>query len=130
MIFIFKFNFFQNFCFSIFDIFARVERQRFNKVQLIISVTLMEDRMTSSRHGLDELGYTRTTMIVTMRCKNVSLSYSLKTNLSSNCSLKLKNMKLELLVIVYHNDTVNLGPVLAHTARHATEAHFILHIKN
>ena len=52
MIFIFKFNFFQNFCFSIFDIFARVERQRFNKVQLIISVTLMEDRMTSSRHAL------------------------------------------------------------------------------
>ena len=115
---------------SIFDIFARVENQGFNKVQLIISVTLMEDRMTSSRHGLDELGYTRTTMIVTMRCKNVSLSYSLKTNLSSNCSLKLKNMKLELLVIVYHNDTVNLGPVLAHTARHATEAHSILHIKN
>jgi len=97
---------------------------------LIISVILMEDRMTSSRHGLNELGYTRTTMIVTMRCKNVSLSYSLKTNLSSNCSLKLKNMKLELLVIVYHHDTVNLGPVLAHTARHATEAHFILHIKN
>lgn len=65
-----------------------------------------------------------------MRGKNVNLSYSLKTNLSSDCSLKLRNMKLELLVIVYHNDTVNLGPVLAHTARHAMEAHFILHIGN
>lgn len=52
MIFIFKIYFFQNFWFSIFDIFARVEKQRFNKVQFIISVILMEDRMTSSRHAL------------------------------------------------------------------------------
>ena len=53
MIFIFKINFFfRNFWFVIFDIFAKVTKQRFNKVQLIISVILMEDRMTSSRHAL------------------------------------------------------------------------------
>lgn len=37
-------------------------------------------------------------------------------------------MKLELLVIVYKYETVNLEPNLVHTARHAMEAGFILNI--
>jgi hypothetical protein len=37
-------------------------------------------------------------------------------------------MKLELLVIVYKNETVNLDPNLVHTARHAMEAGFILNV--
>ena len=37
-------------------------------------------------------------------------------------------MKLELLVIVYQHDTVNSEPDLVHTARHAMEAGFVLHI--
>lgn len=35
-------------------------------------------------------------------------------------------MKEELLVIVYKYETVNLEPNLAHTARHAMEAGFML----
>lgn len=38
---------------------------------------------------------------------------------SSDCSLKLENMKQELLVIVNNNVTVNVYPDLVHTARHA-----------
>ena len=46
----------------------------------------------------------------------------LKTGLSSDCSLQLDCMKLESLVIVYQNDTVNTFPGLVHTARHITKA--------
>jgi len=99
-------------------------------VQFMISVILIEDRRTPSRHGLDELGYTRTTMIITVGSDNASWSYSLKIDLSSNCFLKLKNMKVELLVIGYHNDPVNLEPGLVHTARHAKKVHCALHIRN
>lgn len=44
-----------------------------------------------------------------------------KIYLSSDCSLKLENMKLESLVIVDKNATVNLSPNLVHTARHVTK---------
>ena len=44
-----------------------------------------------------------------------------KICLSSDCSLKLENMKLESLVIVDKNATVNLSPNLVHTARHVTK---------
>ena len=45
-----------------------------------------------------------------------------KTSLSSDCRLKLAYMKLELLVIVDQNATVNAFPGLVHTARHTMEA--------
>lgn len=61
-----------------------------------------------------------------MRSKNVSLSYSLKRDLSSDYSLQLRNMKLELLVIAYHHEAVNLEPDLVHTARHAKEVGYTL----
>ena len=41
-----------------------------------------------------------------------------KGALSSDCSLQLENMKLESLVIVDQNATVNTVPGLVHTARH------------
>ena len=41
----------------------------------------------------------------------------LKSCLSSDCSLQLENMKLESLVIVDQNATVNTFPGLVHTAR-------------
>ena len=44
-----------------------------------------------------------------------------KTNPSSDCRLQLAYMKLELLVIVDQNATVNAFPGLVHTARHTTE---------
>ncbi len=42
----------------------------------------------------------------------------LKSRLSSDCSLQLENMKLESLVIVDQNATVNTFTGLVHTARH------------
>ena len=42
-----------------------------------------------------------------------------KGHLSSDCSLKLENMKLESLVIVDQHATVNLFLGLVHTACHA-----------
>ena len=42
-----------------------------------------------------------------------------KSYLSSDCSLKLENMKLESLVIVDQHATVNLFLGLVHTACHA-----------
>ena len=44
-----------------------------------------------------------------------------KNGLSSDCRLQLAYMKLELLVIVDQNATVNAFPGLVHTARHTTE---------
>ena len=41
-----------------------------------------------------------------------------KTDLSSDCRLKLACMKLELLVIANQNVAVNTFPGLVHTARH------------
>ncbi len=43
-----------------------------------------------------------------------------KTGLSSDWSLKLDSMKVESLVIVDQNATVNTFPGLVHTARHTT----------
>jgi len=44
---------------------------------------------------------------------------NIKGHLSSDCSLKLENMKLESLVIVDQHATVNLFLGLVHTACHA-----------
>ncbi len=44
-----------------------------------------------------------------------------KTSPSSDCGLKLACTKLELLVIVDQNATVNAFPGLVHTARHTME---------
>ncbi len=41
-----------------------------------------------------------------------------KSRLSSDCRLQLARTKLELLVIVDQNATVNTFPGLVHTARH------------
>ena len=77
--------------------------------------------MTSSHHGLYVQGYTRATMDGTDRCKPARGSKSEKTVLSSDCRLQLACMKLESLVMVYQNDTVNTFPGLVHTARHITK---------
>ena len=45
-----------------------------------------------------------------------------KLGLSSDCGLHLAHMKLELLVIVDQNATVNTFPGLVHPARQAMEA--------
>ena len=74
--------------------------------------------MTSSPHGLYIQGYTRATMDNTEGSKTAKSSKSQKVVLSSDWSLQLDSMKLESLVIVDQNATVNTFPGLVHTARH------------
>ena len=78
--------------------------------------------MTSSHHGPYVWGYTRATMDRTKGCEPARGSQSHNAVLSSDCSLQLDCMKVESLVIVYQNDTVNTFPGLVHTARHITKA--------
>ncbi len=77
--------------------------------------------MTSSPHGPYAPGYTRATMAGTAGCNTARWSQSLKTSLSSDCSLQLDCMKSESLVIVDHQATVNTFPGLVHTARQTTK---------
>ncbi len=77
--------------------------------------------MTSNHHAPYVLGYTRATMVGTMRSKTVRWSKSFKTGPSSDCRLQLACMKSELLVIADQNAAVNAFPGLVHTARHTTE---------
>ena len=74
--------------------------------------------MTSSPHGLYGLGYTRATMAVTTSSERVTFSQSIKSRLSSDCTLQLEYMKLESLVIADQHAAVNTFPGLVHTARH------------
>ena len=78
--------------------------------------------MMSSPHGPYVQGYTRATMAGTKGSEVARPSQSQKTGLSSDWSLQLDCMKVESLVIVYQNDTVNTFPGLVHTARHITKA--------
>ncbi len=75
--------------------------------------------MTSSPHGPYAQGYTRATMAGTAGSETAMFSQSLKTGLSSDCSLQLDCMKLESLVIADQHAAVNTFPGLVHTARHA-----------
>ena len=77
--------------------------------------------MTSSPHGPYTQGHTRATMATTMGCKIARLSQSHKSGLSSDWSLQLDSMKLELLVIAHQHGAVNTFPGLVHTARQAME---------
>ena len=81
--------------------------------------------MTSSLHGPYELGYTRATMVITMRRNNdFKLEQIFKSYLSSDYRLKLAYMKLESLVIAEQHAAVNMLLDFVHTARH------ILEVKN
>ncbi len=61
-------------------------------------------------------------MVTTKGCNTARWSQSLKSDLSSDWSLQLDSMKLELLVIADQNAAVNTFPGLVHTARQAMEA--------
>ena len=74
--------------------------------------------MTSSHHGPYGMGYTRATMAGTEGRETARFSQSHKAGRSPDWSLQLDSMKLELLVIVNQNVTVNTFPGLVHTARH------------
>ncbi len=74
--------------------------------------------MTSNHHAPYALGHTRATMAGTERSNPVRRSKSHKAGLSSDWSLQLDSMKLELLVIADQHAAVNTFPGLVHTARH------------
>jgi hypothetical protein len=78
--------------------------------------------MTSNHHAPYVQGYTRATMVGTIRGKTVRWSKTYKAYLSSDCRLQLAYMKLELLVIANQNVAVNTFPGLVHTARHTMRA--------
>ena len=77
--------------------------------------------MTSNHHALYALGNTRATMEGTKGSQIARWSKPQKAFPSSDCSLQLENMKLELLVIADQNAAVNAFPGLVHTARHTME---------
>ncbi len=61
-------------------------------------------------------------MVGTKGCDAVRWSQSQKTDLSSDWSLQLDSMKVELLVIADQHAAVNTFPGLVHTARQARKA--------
>ena len=71
--------------------------------------------------ALDALGDTRATMARIKGCQTARWSQSQKPSLSSDWSLQLDSMKLELLVIAHQHGAVNTFPGLVHTARQAME---------
>jgi hypothetical protein len=82
----------------------------------------MEMGITSSLHGPYELGYTRATMINTMRGNNnKKLEQIFKIYLSSDYGLQLAHIKLESLVIAKQHVAVNMLLDFVHTARHIME---------
>ena len=74
--------------------------------------------MTSNHHAPYDLGYTRTTMAINKGKQDREVEQTPKNGPSSDCRLQPAYMKLELLVIVDQNATVNTFPGLVHTARH------------
>ena len=60
-------------------------------------------------------------MATTKGSKTARWSKSLKSSLSSDRSLQLDSVKLELLVIAHQHGAVNTFPGLVHTARQAME---------
>ena len=74
--------------------------------------------MTSSPHGPYVWGYTRATMAVTAGAPGREAEPIPKSRLSSDRALQLGRVKVESLVIVDQNATVNTFPGLVHTARH------------
>jgi len=67
----------------------------------------IKDRSTSNHYGLNRLGYTCATLMIDNKKQWRELEQIFKRHFSPNCSLKLKSMKPESLVIVDHYATVN-----------------------
>lgn len=72
-------------------------------------------------YGLNGVGYTRATSIISVVSKFAKTNKYFKPGLGSDCLLKLRDMRVESLVIVDENATVNCLPIFVHTARHVME---------
>ena len=81
--------------------------------------------MTSSQHGPYGLGDTRATMAGTTGCNTARWSESLKAGLSSDWSLKLDSMKVELLVIANQQRRGEYvpGPCTHRPSHHESQEH-------
>ena len=79
---------------------------------------------TSNHHAPYVLGYTRVTMAGTTSSELARVSKSLKTSLSSDCTLQLECMKSESLVNADQHAALNTFPGLVHTARHTMEVDY------
>ena len=77
---------------------------------------------TSNHHAPYVLGYTRNTMAVNRGKQSREAEQNPKSRLSSDRSLQLDCVKLELLVIADQHAAVNTFPGLVHTARHTMRA--------
>ena len=76
--------------------------------------------MTSNHHALYDLGYTRATMAGTEGSKTAMLSKTQKACPSSDCTLQLECMKLELLVIA---DQQRCGEYVPGPCTHRPSSH-------
>ena len=76
--------------------------------------------MTSSHHAPYDLGYTRTTMVLTESSEVATPSEPQKQDPSSDRRLQLACVKQESLVIAGQHTAVNTFPGLVHTVRHTT----------
>ena len=82
-------------------------------------------RITSSPYGLNELGYTCATMMVTESYTREQFGVNLEKSSCSDYRLQFVYTKVESQVIVNQHDTVNLCLDLAHTARHMLGVSFV-----
>ena len=78
--------------------------------------------MTSNHHAPYVLGFTRNTMAINRVRQSREAEQTPKSRLSSDRSLQLDCVKLELLVIADQNAAVNTFPGLVHTARQTMRA--------
>ena len=92
----------------------------------------MEDRdhAKSSWPHLNELGYTRITLVTTISSNGILYFFYkpkliFKSYLSPDCRLQLAYMKMESLVIADQHAAVNSLMNLVHTARHILEVRSI-----
>ena len=83
----------------------------------------MKEWATVGPYGPDTLGYTRPTMVETMRCNPERGSKSPKLNLSSDRGLQPAHVKPESLVSKRHNRLLNTSLFFAHTACQAMRVH-------
>jgi hypothetical protein len=65
-------------------------------------------RITSSHHGPYDMGYTCVTLVITKGSYGMKPALFLKNYYSSDCFLKLENMKLESRVIADQHAAVKI----------------------
>ncbi len=92
-------------------------------IEHIVETALETGRKVQATIGLyapNLLGYTRATMVGTMRYDSERRSKSSKPYPSSDRGLQFALVTLESLVIRVHHTLVNVSLLLAHTARQTT----------